>query len=53
MCATCVAQGAAYLVPAYAVVQTRRWRRRQRTPDGEGVTSARAVDDRRLQEVDA
>jgi hypothetical protein len=33
MCAACVAQGAAYLVPAYAVVKTTRWRRRHRSPE--------------------
>jgi hypothetical protein len=31
MCAACVAQGAAYLVPAYAVVRTRTWQRRRRS----------------------
>jgi hypothetical protein len=30
MCAACVAQGAAYLVPAYAVVKTTTWQRKRR-----------------------
>jgi hypothetical protein len=33
VCATCVAQGAAYLVPAYLVVKTTTRRRRRNQPD--------------------
>ena len=31
MCATCVAQGAAYLVPAYAGLRAYAWRRQRVT----------------------
>jgi hypothetical protein len=29
VCAACVAQGAAYLVPVYAAMKTRTWHRRR------------------------
>jgi hypothetical protein len=53
MCATCVAQGAAYLVPAYAVVRTQAWRRRRRSgdPATEAADTGVAADDVELTEA--
>jgi hypothetical protein len=36
MCATCVAQGAAYLVPAYAGLRAYSWRRQRATKERAG-----------------
>jgi hypothetical protein len=44
MCATCVAQGAAYLLPAYAGLKAYGWRRQRATkehPTGEREAPAR------------
>jgi hypothetical protein len=46
MCATCVAQGAAYLVPAYAGLRAYAWRRQRATngpvPEETAVVGAEA-----------
>jgi hypothetical protein len=55
VCAACVAQGATYLLPVYAVVKTRAWQRRRHgdAADTASEPTRSVPDDRRDEMVKA